>query len=82
MYLFCDAVGGYLDNNGDATHIVAVLRIRQLVPCVIGSTVTYTIIYSAVDQITWDLGTSRVLNFTFGDSTGPYGVPLAQTVQA
>jgi hypothetical protein len=68
MYLFCDTVGGYLDNHGDPTNVIAIFRIRQLIPCVISNVLTYTVIYSCMDTTTWDLGTARVLNFTFGDA--------------
>jgi hypothetical protein len=80
MYLYCDSLPGYLDNNADPTHIIAIYRIKSLVPCVIGATVTYTIIYSVQDLITWDMGTNRNLLFKFGDENGPYILPLAESV--
>lgn len=73
MYMFCDGLNGYADNNGDPTHIVAIYRIRQLIPCVVGSVVTYTLIYSVLDAVSWTIGTNnRTLNFTFGDDGGSY----------
>lgn len=73
MYMYCDSINGYVDNNGDPTHIVAIYRIRQLIPCIVGSVVTYTLIYSVLDTVAWPVGTNnRVLAFTFGDDGGAY----------
>jgi hypothetical protein len=42
-----------------------------------GGITTYTIIYTIMENITWNLGLNRTLTFTFGDDTGPYTTPLA-----
>ena len=47
LYLKCPTISGYVDNNGDPTHTVAIFRIRSIMA---GSTVsgipTFTLIYS------------------------------------
>lgn len=80
MYVYCDTLPGYLGNDGDPTHIIGIFRIRELIPCVVGSTITYTIIYALMDNVVWDLGLSRHLAIKFGDETGAYRAPLAEPV--
>lgn len=77
MYLFCPAISGFLDSNGDPTHVVAIYRLRQIVPCVVNNMVTYTLIYGVLDQFSWSLGLTRSISFYFGDESGAYSTPLA-----
>ena len=37
---------------------------------------SYTVIYTLSEAISWSLGTTRILNFRIGDTRGVYSLPL------
>lgn len=46
LYLKCNSLTGYLDNNGLGTGVIAIFRIRQIVQGTLGGIPTFTLIYS------------------------------------
>jgi len=48
MYIMADTVNGYSDNTADSTNIIAILRIRELVPYINAGMLNFTVIYSCM----------------------------------
>ena len=80
LYIKCATQNGYLDNNGDPTHTMAIFRIREIMPGNVSGVATYTLIYTLMEPAVWDIGLTRNLAFTVADDSGDYDLPLPMTV--
>ena len=80
IFIFCAQIGGYLDNGGLATHIVAIFRIKEIFSVVVSGVTTYTMLYSMKDPLSWPIGLTRNLSFTVGDRDGVYTPSLTSAV--
>jgi hypothetical protein len=80
IYLKCSTQQGYLNNDGNGTHIIGIFRVREIVQGQVSGVNTYTLIYSLMEPATWDIGLTRSLQFTVADDNGDYDLPLPMTV--
>ena len=80
VFLFCDQLGGYQDENADPTHAVAIFRVKEIFQLINGGVTTYTVVYSMKDPMSWPLGLTRSLTFSIGDRNGVYTLPLTSAV--
>ena len=80
LYIYATGVSGYLNDVGQGTQKIAILRARQIVSTSNAGIMYYTVIYSILDCPQWDLGLLRSLELKVGDSTGMTNGPLPSKV--